>query len=203
MNLFRLAAKFERKIIFANLNTFQNIEKIRKAIQELTKQPDLDKKIMGRLDNTAKMYYLNARDYGISRGQHAGYLRQLLEDIEKLPTNDKINQIKSMLNNMVPIGLAAQKQKTPIPTTPTVTPGNTLPSPDHPWNQVSGTILEPTGAAYTAPSAATEAHQQALARAKALAESFAQPLPPLSPEYLEMQKKMEEISEEVQNKKNQ
>lgn len=207
MNLFRLAARFERKIIFAGFNTFQNIEKIRRAVQELSKQPDLDSKITANLNNVAKMYYLNARDYGISDGQHAGYLRQLLEGIEQLPDNDKTNQIKTMIFNMVPIGLAAQRKKVPTPTvTPTVTPGEALPpisAPVYHWNQVSGTIpAEPTGAAYTAPALTpNEKYQQALARAQALADSFAQPLPPPSPEYLEMQKKMEEINKYVQENK--
>ncbi len=194
MNIFRLAAKFERKIIFASFNTFQNIEKIRKAIQELSRQPDLDQKIVNSLANTAKMYHLNARDYGISAGQHAGYLRQLLEDLEKLPTNNQVNQVKSMLNSMVPIGLAAQRKQPPVqPTDPTVIPEGAL----H-WNQVSGVIPdEPSGAAYTPTLTPEESYQEALAKAQALAE----PLPPPSSEFLEAQKKMEEIDRYVQENK--
>lgn len=181
MNLFRLADKFERKIAFASFNTFQSIEKIKKAIQELPKQPNLDQKITSSLSNTAKMYYLNARDYGISAGQHAGYLKQLLEGLEKLPTNTQVNQAKSMVNSIVPIGLAAQRKQTPAKPVaiPTVTPREALPA------------VPPSGAAYTAPPLTPdEKYQQALARARALLN---EPIPPPSPELLEAQEKMKEV----------
>lgn len=186
MNLFRLADKFERKIAFASFATFQTIEKIRKTIQELSKQPNLDQKTINNLSNIAKMYHLNARDYGISAGQHAGYLKQLLEGLEKLPTNNQVNQAKSMVNSIVPIGLAAQRKQTQVKPTniPTVTPGKALPA------------IPPSGAAYTAPALTPdEEYQQAVEKALALANKLA---PPPSPEYLEMQKKMEEIERYVE-----
>ncbi len=146
MNLLRIAARLEYKLSLASGLIFTNIQKVRQSVRQLLQLKDLflnasddettTQITLNNLDLTSKMYYLNARDYGISASQHAGYLDQLFDDIDYLyqikgkmqPSNDsskpsskqidpmvysKLDQVKTLLHNIVPIALAPQAPQKP------------------------------------------------------------------------------------------
>lgn len=184
MTLYTIASKFEKKIILTASNTFQNIEKVYRDINNLIQQKNtfslgsnknLIDQLLNTLNNTVKIYYLNSRDYGISASQHASYLHQLIENLEQLlqvgslavnaNLSAQLNNIRNSLFNIVPIALAPQRRTTVNNTIPTVN------NQSNPSNQ------------------SEQERAEAMERVRQLSEEFGKPIVPPK-DFQEMQEKM-------------
>jgi hypothetical protein len=196
MRILRVAAKMEKKLAIASGFGFANIEAIRRAVRDLLSLKDLflnasndrttTQITLNNLDTTSRMYYLTARDYGLSRSHHAGYLQQLTDDVNYLSeikgktqtsgdpnpqshidprVYPKLDAIRTMLHNSIPIALAPQRANSAAPTqTPTPAP--------QPPAAPAAPVVSPAGPATPpAPSARQQFHE-ALERAKALRDEI-------------------------------
>ncbi len=132
MNILRTAFKFEKKIAIAAVNVLQNIMQIRQtakniltfrnAFMQASDHEVYTKATLDSLDTNSRMYYISAKDYGLSESTHAKYLSILIEDVEELEQLKgnitsksqfdeliipKLNILKNMLHNTVPVAIAA------------------------------------------------------------------------------------------------
>jgi len=199
MKMLRLATNFERKITKTAAQTFQQIESLYRLIKNLinqkgtllanTTQKDSLSSTLRNLGSIAQIYYLNARNYGISGSQHANYLNQIKNNLDQVSqmapsTNSQVQNVKSNIDNIIPIALKAQ---IPTPSSTAVSVPVTSVKPNKQYlAQQSGNLADIMAPKYDNTTDVTptnnEDFKKALERMKQLSEEFGKPLPAPSQE---------------------
>ncbi len=148
--IYKLAARFQNKLVLTAANAFDQITKARKAAYDLflTKrlwensaayEPTVSSPI-DEINSLSYKWYSNAKNYGLTGSQNADYLAKLNDQVAELESaeisapldpsaSNKLGAFKAALYTIVPVAIPAQNvqvlpEQTIVGDQPNSTPDN-------------------------------------------------------------------------------